>query len=431
MLLLPNLSLLSIDAPGDEKRKNDDDDDKQLAKRSRQRQQQPIPLREYDFFALLSSETLKNGGWFEMTVTSNAWPGKETTFTFLKSRYEHVMQMSVLSVLPTPCVRVELNLNSKTVDIVTLFYTKDHERDKILSTCDVKPNMISEQENAKGLGAFVLSSIQAISACLDFKNTIQDNAEFRSGTFQGRLNLKLSMLRGFGFYEARGFIPEWVFDAADFTARNEDDTLDHKVFRDAIQIAAKILFDWTTMFSTTPIIDLAFKLENFPSIFNATIGDRGDLFLKSMRSKFHQTRLKLHASAMLPKVEVLINYIKQRVNQVDANTLVSNLTIRQIYSSYSSSSSSSSFSPLSSEAFDSIINRLDNFVLENWSTVHGYSIFRDYLASSALKPVDGQQGDETDRFLISFSQDGPELVSAYRHEFKIQKMQEIEQEDQR
>jgi len=150
----------------------------------------------------------------------------------------------------TPCMVAYVRpFDDDNIFIDSLFHALD---DETRNSCNIKPNIV--EEASSGIGGVVLQILDVILAVRGGSQSLADASEFRFDSVKpsvsaGSLTQTLSLLRGFGYYEARGFIPEPLVQM------ESDKTL--------YAAATMVDLEWTHMVCTTPVNKLVHAIACF------------------------------------------------------------------------------------------------------------------------------------------------------------------------
>jgi hypothetical protein len=179
------------------------------------------------------------------------------------------------------CVKAILESANQDISVDALFYKIDEDTRAL---CTVKPNARDET----GYGSVVLQVLDVIAGARGGNLTLGDAASFRDNGTRPKVNVQdevtptLQLLRGFGFYESRGFISRKLFNA-------ESD-------KSLYAAATEVDLEWTHMVVTTPINQLVEAIR----IFYTRVDFRGKsvpAFTRELYSRAfcaaHATRAKL------------------------------------------------------------------------------------------------------------------------------------------
>jgi len=168
------------------------------------------------------------------------------------------------------------------LSINSLFHRIDSQNPAL---CNIEPNI----EDTAGYGSAVLQVMDVMAGSLGGNISLSDAAYFRANDTQiPKVNVSegitrtLALLRGFGFYEARGLIPIELFEA-------ERDT-------SLYAAAEEVDLEWTHMVVTTPINELQEAICNFYK----KVDERGNTVPAFTRELYSQDSCKGYADNALP-----------------------------------------------------------------------------------------------------------------------------------
>lgn len=188
------------------------------------------------------------------------------------------------------CFEARYDKRDYSFEISTLF---EDVRSDTLALCNVKPNI---KDNA-GYGSAVLQALDIIAGRLGGHISLTDTAVFRNTDTTPTVNVDdsltqtLSLLRGFGFYEARGFIWRGIFD-------NEKDK--------ALYAAAQeVDLEWTHMVVTTPIN----QLKEAVLSFHTRVFTRGNTVPAFTQRVYSQDFCKAHAERITETVDKFKDFL--------------------------------------------------------------------------------------------------------------------------
>lgn len=239
--MLPDLSQLTlIDAP----------------KRDREGALKDVVIDSFTDEKLLALSNVKwrmltQNRTFNFTVI-----GPDKRATFKATTYFEQIEIDLLSNDDNfPCARAveeDPDYDGAGFKIETLFfgmpYLMNGERN--YEVCQTFPNA-----NNKGMGAFVLDIFDNIAYTLRLPLKVDDEANFRTNerpkkAVSSNILLSLSLLRGYGFYQARGFLPDKV------SFLLEDD------LTNTLNVT-NLELQWTHMVATSPVNTLVDKIATF------------------------------------------------------------------------------------------------------------------------------------------------------------------------
>lgn len=181
------------------------------------------------------------------------------------------------------------NKQDYNIEISSLF----DMRSDTLALCNVKPNI---KDNA-GYGSAVLQALDIIAGSLGGHISLTDAAMFRNMDTTPTVNIDysltetLSLLRGFGFYEARGFIWRGIFD-------NEKD-------KALFAAAQEVELEWTHMVVTTPIN----QLKEAVLSFHTRVFTRGNTVPAFTQRVYSQDFCEAHAKKITETIDKFKDFL--------------------------------------------------------------------------------------------------------------------------
>lgn len=399
--LLPNLSLLTISGSG-----SDDSrlPDTRMAKRRKEENNTPSSSSDATERGT-PEKTLDQVNWsgildiiesrlseYNFKLRSSFWPHLTLNMNMDKGLSPNNIDIELRSGIGgVHCVEISIYSQIRQIDINSLFYTGNKDQDlvdKLLASCNMTPDYNSQS----GAGAMVISFLQALASNLKFSITLKDAAAIRSGTFapdndnlvikqMSKLSYALAMLRGFGYYEARGFLPDMIANPI-FNSYDDNPS----VIPEKLMLAKKVLVSWTHMIATTPLINLLDAIKYFDRQVDAILGpDTREL--QDLRRRFSTMRLTEHHKALLGEFSsfnTLVNYILGQeqlgvaTNQSEFGvTSFTELSIRRLLQL--TGVEKSIFNSRANIVANEVIRKVDNLLKNAWRAVRSYSIFSDNM----------------------------------------------------
>jgi len=254
--MLPNLSALnactlSVDVKRGADEAGLDPPPEGLATAVRRLKVERGPLQDIDWAALFKrtyygyegDDDLEGSITFAVYVPRPG--GSSWRIKFELEEYSLLIQAATTDL---SCVKANLQRTSQDINVDSLFYTINEDTRAL---CTVTPNAKDET----GYGSVVLQVLDVIAGVRGGNLTLGDAATFRDNGTQPKINvdgsvtLTLALLRGFGFYESRGFISSQLVEA-------ESD-------KNLYAAATEVDLEWTAMVVTTPISQLVEAIRTF------------------------------------------------------------------------------------------------------------------------------------------------------------------------
>ena len=394
--LLPNLSMLTISGSGSDDQRLSDT---RMTKR-RKEEDNNTPSSSSDATERGTEETLDQVNWsdildiiesrwseYNFELRSSFWPDNVLSMRMTKGVSSNEITIELTSdVDDTPCVEISMYTMDRQIFINSLFYTGNMDsdlRDEVLGSCNMSP----EYNLQSGAGAMVISFVQSLASLLNFHVALKDHASIRSGTFApdndnlviGRMKLShaLAMLRGFGYYEARGFMPKMIADPI-FSFYDDDPS----VIPEKLMLAKTVLVSWTHMIATTPLINLLDAIRSFDIQVDAILGP-DPKELEDLRRRFSKKRLTEHYNMLSRKISPygsLVDYITEKeklgVATTQSNSSVPSLTklsIRKLLQL--TGVDKTIFNTRGTVMAYDFIQRVDFLIESSWRNVNRSSIF--------------------------------------------------------
>lgn len=212
-----------------------------------------IYVKDIDWTAMFNATTDENPIRLSFSVEvpnsdSIAW---EMTFDVHSARYIDLMTTNKDDI----CARLHRQSEGY-LDVASLFY---NVREDTHTECQISPQ-------DSGMGAAVLQVFDGIACQMQHKLKLIDAASFNPNTaspnqlplaqldfYDTELSKELSLVRGYGYYEGKGFCP--LILAKNVTTNQR-----------AMMAARELDLEWTHMIVTTPLGELASQIRSFHRI---------------------------------------------------------------------------------------------------------------------------------------------------------------------
>ena len=240
---LPNLSMLSIGMPrrGWSSRSEDedsDDDDFAPAKKAKKEEDYPwTPINDVSFSNMVARLKSFSKALYRLSFTTDPDSDAfryEFKFEYFPLSDVNFMKLRMKAIYGvTPCVEITINFVAEAVIVKDLFYEANKtEREGKKVLCDMTP-----QRNAKaGAGDQLLSIATLIASQLGYSVSLYDAATFTpakkpANAINNFISVHQGLTRGYGYYQARGFVNQDNLDAAE----KEIGTVDVYDFEEVMQ----------------------------------------------------------------------------------------------------------------------------------------------------------------------------------------------------
>lgn len=193
------------------------------------------------------------------------------------------------------CTLVEIKLGSNELHLSSLFFGLTDDQ---ASTCSVSPRLTYYP----GTGDMVLATLRHIAYKTGFHITLTDasRGRVRDNTplflKQRYLTPALAINRGFGYYEARGFLPLNLYETTDIAYSRTPEAIPG-----AMLLLKEVLLQWTFYLSTTPISNLGIIIQSFEFKVDRVVDSfttrfNFDYSNHPVKDFFNRDRLKSHPS---------------------------------------------------------------------------------------------------------------------------------------
>lgn len=418
-MLLPNLSLLSIDGNKRDSPEEDGEEDGEDGEEEERLEEffivpsTAVPINQFSWSNLFQELKRDPTLVHTFTVSQTDFNGEKQTVTFTASLIEDVIEN-------TTDIRIKINgISSRNgneiacVDVIydgrelkldSLFHGRDDDE---LETCAMNP----KHGDRPGAGEFVLSILKNIAASIGAWITLSDAARPIERSMplptwmQSDIKLTeiLSITRGYGYYQARGFLSEYVVN--DVHGEYEAEMLSSPfLYREAFKLANVLLLSWTHAFMTTPISDIPLMMRTqFHKLVQEKLGSHPQF----------KTRHPLKNVFSLPALSRQANKIEEiddgetsafgrftaelEIFQKDHTTRCG----RQLSGSFTKLSirrlvqlaavDNLLFDDDRQDLINSMLRVVSNFIGDAWAYVDGYPIFKETLKCPLFLSLGGSQ----------------------------------------
>ena len=402
-MLLPNLSLLSIDG---NKRDSPEEDGENGEEEERLEEffivpSTAVPINQFSWSNLFRELKRDPALVHTFTVTQTDFNEEKQTVTFTASLIEDVIEN-------TTDIRMKINGISggngeeiACVDVIydgmklkldSLFHGRDEDE---LETCAMDP----KHGDRPGAGEFVLSILKNIAASIGVWITLSDAARPIERSMplptwmQSDIPLTeiLSITRGYGYYQARGFLPGYVVN--DVHGEYEAEMLSNPLlYREAFKLANTLLLSWTHVFMTTPIRDIPLMMRTqFHELVQEKLNSHPEFKNRHpLKNVFSLPALSRHANK--------IEYIPDGETSAFGSFTAELELFQKDYTTRCGLQLSGSFTKLSirrlvqlaavdnllfredrQDLINSMLRVVSNFIEDAWAYVDGYPLFKEKL----------------------------------------------------
>lgn len=276
---LPNLSRLSLLQTSTHegfKRGRDDGGSNSTPKQSKPKAES-VNIGNVDWLTLFKQvqSKIKPRGSFRVTapdvtitLPSNEKVNPSQTYTFSLNEVSF-LRPPMLEIKTdnqeVECTSVTVVIGNNELSLDSLFYALTDDE---ASTCSVSPRITY----FSGAGDMVLATLRHIAHQMNFHISLEDAAVPRvRGTtplFLRRRSLTqaLAINRGFGYYEARGFLPQSHYEKTYEMYESRPELLPG-----AMLLLKNVLLLWTFTITTTPISKIQYAIQHFTEVMDRQI----------------------------------------------------------------------------------------------------------------------------------------------------------------
>lgn len=326
-ILLPNLSNLSIDAKtkfSEMERRSAEREKNEDAKRSKLESfyaMKTLDAKNVDFRRLFeyrrSIKKRGESGEYKLVVGSNNYPQNKPaprTLTFtLRPMDGGALSDTVLTIESNskfgsqyPCVVSYLEPIAKEFKLDSLFYLTEYalsesEEDQVFSGCEVVPTFNDKNGLGSGSGDMVINFLKYLGSVFQLDLALDDGSnvrgELKGNDFVGTLGFKtaLSILRGYGYYQPRGFMEKRIVN---IIYKEFGDDYDEFI-TELLLLHQELQLAWTHFCVTTPIFQLKAKIPGFYKTASAILAKMPSGGSSLMRIRFADYTLKYHSEVTL------------------------------------------------------------------------------------------------------------------------------------
>lgn len=247
----------------------------------------------------------------DWSATFTVEVGQETTIRMYRTGEPDSMEVDEDEDELEYCTGLKLEFSkdsppSPSLYVETLFEVSD----RLIGTCDMDP------KGAPGVGNLTLQVYDLVASAMGVKSlTLGDMAMYRADaprppiTLDSRLTSTLDLLRGYGYYGARGYF------SADFVI--SDPTIGFE--RELAQIVT-VSLTWTHTIATTPLKSLAAAVAAFPDAMNSL----SFTVPKYCRDTYTRAWCTAHAELVRAKtVQPLFDWFKATYDETIASSYMS------------------------------------------------------------------------------------------------------------
>jgi len=236
--------------------------------------------------------------------------------------YRVTLQTIILPGGDQECVLINVDSSQSLLSLDDLFYKLGSGRIR----CQVEPKL-TLQSGGGGHGAMVLNMIDCLAHKLSVTLKLTDAADFvpeaEPEVSAGSLTKTLCLIRGFGYYEARGWISKRPMRNSTFGIPSVEKVGIEKN-REYIQYAQQADLLWTHMITTTPVKGLLDAIKTFPSDIRILLDDKDLPYLTENYSELYCQAHADHTEKMF------LDDFRQFLSEQDNPSKLEALSLRQL-----------------------------------------------------------------------------------------------------
>jgi hypothetical protein len=236
--------------------------------------------------------------------------------------YTATQQTIILPGYDQKCVSIKVDSSQSLLSLDDLFYKLGDGRIR----CQVEPKL-TLQSGSGGYGAMVLNMIDCLAHKLSVALELEDEADFAPGTIPkvsaGSLTKTQCLTRGFGYYEARGWISKRPMRNSTSGIPSVEEVGIEKN-REYIKLAQQADLLWTHMITTTPVNGLLDAIKTFPSDIHILMDDEDLPYLTENYSELYCQAHADHTEKMF------LDDFRQFLSEQDNPSKLEKLSLRQL-----------------------------------------------------------------------------------------------------